>query len=94
MSPLERAALSKELLESRMFKEVHAAVRNELIAALETVSFDDIEKQHELTLSLQLHNRLKRKLERWVEDGKVEQSRIDAGNFVEKMRQRLKVPGF
>jgi hypothetical protein len=94
MTPLERAALSDDLLQSRMFKEAHAAIRNELIAALEAVAFDDIEKQHELTLSLQLHNRLKRKLERWVEDGKVEQKRIDAGNFVERMRERLKIGGF
>jgi hypothetical protein len=90
MTPLERAALSDELLHSRMFKEAHAAIRNELITALETVAFDDIEKQHELALSLQLHNRLKRKLEKWVEDGKVEQKRIESSNFVERMRERFK----
>jgi hypothetical protein len=91
MNDLDRAARSKELLESLMFKEAHAAVRNELIAAIEIVPTTDYERVQEIVLSLQLHNRLKKKLERWVEDGKVEQKKLDQENWrakaIEKARK-------
>lgn len=90
MNPLERAARAKELLESNTFKAVHAEVRSEIISALESVAFDDIEKQHELVLSLQLHRRNKTKLERWVEEGKIEEKKAEQDSWVEKIRQRYK----
>jgi len=90
MNKLERAARAKELLEGIIFKEVHAEIRNEIITALETVAFDDIDKQHELVISLQLHKRHKSLLERWVDDGKMEQKQIDHLNWIEKTKQRLK----
>jgi hypothetical protein len=90
MNEIERAARAKELLESNTFKSVHAEVRNEIIGALESVAFDDIEKQHELVLSLQLHRRLKTKLERWVDDGKLEEKKAEQDSWVEKIRQRYK----
>ena len=89
MNLLERAAHAKTLLESDTFKQVHSEIKKEIISALEGVGFDDIEKQHELVLTLQIHNRHKRKLEKWVEDGKVEQKKLDHVNWLEKARQRL-----
>lgn len=89
MNVLERAAHAKELLESATFKAVQAEIKGEIVNALETVGFDDIDKQHELVLTLQIHNRHKRKLEKWVEDGKVEQKSLDQKNWIEKARQRL-----
>jgi hypothetical protein len=49
----------------------------------------DIETQHELTVSLQLLNRLKKRLERWVDDGKLEKKGIEQKNWLERTRQRL-----
>jgi len=65
MNDLERADAARLLLETPIFKAVHAEIRNEIVSALETVPFDDIDKQHELVLTLQVHNRHKKKLERW-----------------------------
>jgi hypothetical protein len=90
MNKLERAAKAKSLLEDLTFREVHAEIRNELIGALEKVAFDDIDKQHELVLSLQLHKRQKSLLERWVDDGKMEQKQLDHQTWVEKMTERVK----
>ena len=90
MDELERAARAKELLESLMFKEAHSAVRNELISAIETVPATDFERMQEIVLSLQIHNRLKKKLERWVDDGKVEQKALDQKKWREDMIARAR----
>lgn len=90
MDVLERSALAKELLESRVFREVHTEIRDEIVKSLETVAFDDIDKQHELVIALQIHNRHKTKLERWVDDGKIEQKALDDQNWIEKARQKLR----
>lgn len=89
MNPLERAARAKELLETGVFKEVHAEIRNELIAAIEACPTQDVERLQELTLSLQLHNRHRKKLERWVEDGKLEAKKAQQQDWIAKARQRL-----
>lgn len=90
MNPLERAAHAKELLESRTFKEVQSEIRNELISAIESVPATDIERMQELVLSLQIFNRQRKKLERWVEEGLFEQKKLDAKNWREKVAQRWK----
>lgn len=84
---MERAALAKELLQSRMFKECMAAVKADLVVGLETVAFDDVEKQHDLALSLQILKRLHTKLERWVDDGKMEQKKLDQQNWIDRAKQ-------
>lgn len=88
MNVLERAAHSKELLENTIFKEAFSAIRSDLISKLETVGFQDIDAQHELTLMLQLLKRVKSQLERWVDDGKVESKKIEASNWRERVVQR------
>jgi hypothetical protein len=90
MNLMERASQAKELLEDPTFKSVHAEIRNELIDALEKVAFDDIDKQHELVLSLQLHKRTRTVLERWVDDGKMEQKKLDHVDWIDRMKQRVK----
>lgn len=90
MNALERAARSSELLENTIFKEAMASIRADLIGKLETVGFDDIDKQHELTLMLQLLKQVKTRLERWVDDGKMEAKAIEQKNWIEKARQRFR----
>lgn len=87
MNAFEKADRAKELLENLTYKAVQAEIRNELIAAIEMVPVTDFERLQELALSLQVHNRLKKKLERWVDDGKVEQKKLDDTNYREKLRQ-------
>lgn len=90
MNVLERAARSKELLESMMFKEAQKAIRDDIISKLETVAFDDHEKQHELVLMLQLTNRHKTQLQRWVDDGKVETKVQAQSEWRQKVIERAK----
>lgn len=90
MNELEKAARSRELLENLIFKEAFKAVRDDIINGFETVALQDIDMQHDLTISLQTLKRLKSKLERWVQDGKLEQKRLDEQNWMEKQVQRFK----
>ena len=87
MDALERADRAKELLENQTFREVQAEIRNELIAAIEAVPVTDFERMQEMVLALQIHNRHRKKLERWIADGKVEQSKLNSDNYRDKMRQ-------
>ena len=89
MNDLERADRAKELLENPTFREVHAEIRAELIAAVESVAITDVERLQEMVLALQVHNRHRKKLERWIADGKVEQSKLDQTNWIERARQRF-----
>lgn len=90
MNPVERSARAKELLESATFKEVYEEVRSDLIAKLETCGFQDIDTQHHLTLSLQLLKQLRTRLERWVDDGKVEGKRQRDLDWRERVREYWK----
>jgi hypothetical protein len=87
LNALEKADRAKELLENLTFKMVQAEVRSELIAAIESVAVTDVERLQELTLSLQVHNRLRKKLERWIDEGKLEQSKLNDLNYRERVRQ-------
>jgi hypothetical protein len=89
MNDLERADRAKELLENPTFREVQAEIRAELIAAVESVAITDVERLQEMVLALQVHNRHRKKLERWIADGKVEKSKLDQENWIERARQRF-----
>lgn len=87
MNALERADRAKELLENQTFREVQAEIRNELIAAIEAVPVTDFERMQEMVLALQVHNRHRKKLEKWIADGKVEQSKLNDLNYRERIRE-------
>lgn len=87
MTPLERADRSKELLDNVVFKQAFSAVEGDLIAKLKTVGFDDHLTQHELVLCLQLLGNVRRKVERWVEDGEAEKKKIAQDNWVARAKQ-------
>lgn len=89
MNALERADRAKELLENLAFREVQAEIRSELIAAIEAVPVTDFERMQEMVLALQIHNRHRKKLERWIDDGKVEQKRLNEANWIERTRQKF-----
>jgi hypothetical protein len=87
LNALEKADRAKELLENLAFREVQAEIRSELIAAIEAVPVTDFERMQEMVLALQVHNRHKKKLEKWIADGKVEQSKLNDLNYRERIRE-------
>lgn len=87
MNALEKADRAKELLDNLTFKAVQAEVRNELISAIERVPTTEVERMQEVVLALQIHNRTVKRLEQWIADGKVEQSKLNDQNYREKLRQ-------
>lgn len=87
MTPLERADRSKELLDNVVFKQAFNAVETDIVGKLKTVGFDDHVTQHELVLCLQLLGNVRRKIERWVEDGEVEKKRIQQENWMARAKQ-------
>lgn len=90
MNAIERGARAKELLESQTFKELHESIRNDLIARIETVAFEDIDAQHELVLMLQLHKQQRTRLQRWIDDATLEKKSEDQKNWIEKARQKFR----
>ncbi len=87
MTPLERADRAQTLLDDLAFKELQAEIRAELIRAIEAVPVTDIERLQEVVLGLQIHNRQKKVLERWIADGKVEQKKLNDMNYRDRIRQ-------
>lgn len=90
MNVMERADRAKELLENSVFKQAFSAVESDIVGKLKSVGFDDHGTQHELVLCLQLLGNVKRKLETWVADGKVEQKKLNDLNWREKAKQVFK----
>lgn len=90
MNPLERAAKSKELLENVIFKEVMASIKTDLVASLESAGFDDVDKHHEITLTLQALKRIRTQLERWVDDGVLAEKKMNDQTLMDRMTQRWK----
>jgi hypothetical protein len=90
MTPLERSARAKELLENPVLKEAFAGIKTDIIAKLESIALEDFQLQHELTLTLQLLKQLRNRLDRFVDDGKIEQKKIEQQNWIEKARQRFR----
>lgn len=89
MTPIERAAHAKEALANPVLKEAFEQVRTGIIAKIETCGLSDVETQHECTLMLQLLKQVKGRLERHIEDAKVEQKKQEQEAWIEKARQRL-----
>lgn len=90
MNAIERAAAAKALLEDATFRAVFDEVRGDLITKIETAPFADGDVHHELTLALQALNSIKRRLDRWIDDGKMEQKAVEQENWREKMIARAR----
>ena len=87
MTPLERADRSKELLQNVLFKEAFAAVEADLIAKMKSSGFDDGITHHELVQYLQTLGSIRKKLERWIEDGELERKKVAQDNWRERAKQ-------
>jgi hypothetical protein len=88
VTPRERADGARELLKNPVFKSVLHEIREELVAALENTPITDLELEHEGVRTLQVLKRVETKLQRYVEDGKLEQKKLEEQSFVEKVRQQ------
>lgn len=89
MTPFERADEAGRLLVNPVLNEAFKGIRDGLIHQLEHVPLSDVEMQHEVTLMLQLLKRVQSQLQRYVEDGKLEQHRQKQQSFMERIRERL-----
>ena len=72
---VERADQAKRVLDDPTLQKAFEGVRQGLLLQLESTMIGDRDTQHEIALSLQLLQSLKRMLERWVTDGQVEMRR-------------------
>ena len=87
MDSLERADRSRELLQNVIFKEAFAAVEADLIRKMKDSGYDDGIAHHELVQYLQTLGNVKRKLEKWVEDGALEVKKVQQDNWRERAKQ-------
>ncbi len=89
MTPSERAEQAKEILNSEVMRSVFAAVREELVSALEAVPFGDVDTQHHTALELQALKRIQTKLHRYVDELAVIRKRESESEFMNKNRKEL-----
>lgn len=89
MTPRERADGARELLRNESFKAVFRELRDELMVSLENVGITDYEVEHEGVRTLQVLKRIETKLQRYVEDGKLEEHKQKEQGFIEKTRQSV-----
>jgi hypothetical protein len=75
MDNIQRGAEVEQLLSNPLLKAAFEGVRAKLVEKLEEVPFGDIDTQHEIALSLQILKNVRRYLENWVQDGRLEAER-------------------
>lgn len=90
MNKIERGARAKSLLEDVIFKEVQSEIKADIVKKLEEVPVGDIDSQHELVLSLQMLKAHRTRLERWIDDAKIEQKSQEQKSWIEKQKQRFR----
>ena len=87
MTPFEKSSAATQLMSSEAFKLVLTDIRSELIEKLESCGIADRELQHEVTLMLQLLKSIPARLQRYVDDGKVEEHRNRQDAAIEHRRK-------
>lgn len=89
MTPWERADRAKQLLADDVLRRALSEMREGLVQKLEVCPIGDIDTQHEVALTLQLLRRFTMQLERYIQDGAVEQHREKQRTWVEKLRAKV-----
>lgn len=90
MNPLERAAQAKEVLGNPAFKEAMGALREEIVKAMEGSPFYDVDAHHHAAITLALLAKLRAKLERYVDDEKLEHAKLEADKKRASLIQRFR----
>lgn len=70
-----RAELARQVKENPVFREALTAIRAAHIQSMSKVKATDVAKMQEITLSLQNLDRLERRLESFMDTGKLKQKR-------------------
>ena len=94
MTPFERADYAKTLLASEAFKAAYEDVRKTLLEELEVAGITDTATQQGLVLSLQCLKGIKNRLERYVQDGLIEEQKSKAQEALEARRESLEKTRF
>lgn len=89
MTPIERAERAKQLLEDVVLREAFKAIRDQLVAKLESSPMGDVDTHHEVALSLQLLRRINVELERFADAIAVDKAREKHENWLDRMRQSV-----
>lgn len=89
MSPNERAERAKAILADPVMDTVFNDLRMRLVSQLEHLPIGDRDTQHEISLMLQLLQRIKLQLSNYVQEQTVEKHREKQDSFMARMRQSL-----
>jgi hypothetical protein len=89
MTPEERSYEAARILENQVFKSAMVDIRESFVRQLEACGMDDMQTQHEITLSLQLLKQVQTKLSRYIQEGKLAEEKRKQESFMERIRERL-----
>ena len=87
MTPREKAEKTKQHLDDELAKEVHADLREMLVAELEKEP--DLDRQLEIVKRLQLHRQQRQIYERYAAQLLVDTHKATEQTFMEQIRERL-----
>ncbi len=68
MTPFEKSESAKRIKEEPVIKQAFIDIRENLVRQLENVPIDDVETQHQVSITLQLLKRLDTTLTRYIQD--------------------------
>ncbi len=89
MTPIDRAERAKQLLEDQVFKDAFAAVREQLVSALESAPFGDQQTHHHITLQLQALRQIPILLRKWADVIALDKAKHAEEKFVEAEKRRV-----
>ncbi len=89
MTPIERAERAKQLLEDEVFKQALAAIREQLVAALESAPFGDQTMHHHITLELQALRQIPIQLRKWAAQIALDKAKAAEEKFLQNERRRV-----
>lgn len=92
MTPKERSEHAKRLLADPVLQDAFSDVRENLVRALENVGFGDVDAHHHSALSLQLLQRLRFQLRKYLETAAIEERREQEATFQRKLLKSIGFP--
>ena len=84
-----RGARAKAVLESDIYREAHASVRQALLDKWEASPIRDVEGQHELKLMLKLLREVEKFMQEAVTSGKLAEIQLERENTLRARARKL-----
>ena len=88
MTPLERGSEAKRLVESPIFKEVMADLRDRLLTQLETSGVGDVDLHHHIALTLQVAKQIESMLVSYTDEILVREHEQKQSEYITRTRER------